>query len=178
MNYFLALLLLFLPFHCKASDCYNDTVVIMGDVGQYLIPAVGFAMTVKLKDWEGTRQMVKGGVAAQLTSLTLKYTIDCERPNKHDCCSFPSGHTTMAFYGAGFIKWRYGWKYAVPAFIGAGFVGYSRIQTKKHWVSDVVAGAAIGLFYNWLFTTPYQCKLKVYPAIAKGSYAICCDYEL
>lgn len=84
----------------------------------------------------------------------LKRTIDKERPNggRH---SFPSGHTSAAFQGASFIHKRYGAKYAIPAYVGATFVGYSRIQADKHDMTDVLAGAAIGTLSSWYFTKEY-----------------------
>ena len=44
-------------------------------------------------------------------------------------------------------RWRerhYGWKIGVPAYALAGLMGASRIHEDKHWLSDVVAGAALG----------------------------------
>jgi len=60
--------------------------------------------------------------------------------------SFPSGHTTAAFAVAGSIAthydelWVKGLSYGV-----AGLVGYSRIVHDAHWLSDVTAGAFIGI---------------------------------
>jgi membrane-associated phospholipid phosphatase len=39
---------------------------------------------------------------------------------------------------------HYGWKIGVPAYALAGLMGVSRIHQDKHWLSDVVAGAALG----------------------------------
>lgn len=177
MKLVLFFLVLLLPLKVYSSESYNRSVETIGDVGQYLIPGIGLVMSIKLKDRMGAEQFIMGGIAAQLTSAALKYSTNVKRPNNHDC-SFPSGHTTMAFFGAGFINKRYGWKYGFPALVAAGFVGYSRWQIKKHWVSDIVAGAAIGLFYNWLLTTPYRGKMCVYPVATRDSFALCCDYQL
>jgi membrane-associated phospholipid phosphatase len=60
--------------------------------------------------------------------------------------SFPSGHTTAAFAVAGSIAthydrlWIKGLSYSV-----AGLVGYSRMVHDAHWLSDVTAGAFIGI---------------------------------
>ncbi|MFI8379254.1 hypothetical protein [Leeuwenhoekiella sp. NPDC079379] len=43
-----------------------------------------------------------------------------------------------------------------PHMLLAGFTAASRIDSKKHDILDVVAGAAIGLGINLLFTTEYQ----------------------
>lgn len=63
----------------------------------------------------------------------------------HSSYSFPSGHTTAAFALAtllvlGFKKTRM----AVPCFLFAILVGYSRIYLAQHFLADVMAGAIIG----------------------------------
>jgi membrane-associated phospholipid phosphatase len=47
---------------------------------------------------------------------------------------------------------RYGWAYGVPAYAAATFVAYSRVEAKQHWTSDVIAGGAIGVAGNLVFT--------------------------
>lgn len=82
----------------------------------------------------------------------LKYAIDETRPNGEPR-SFPSGHTSLAFTGAEFIRKEYGWRWAAPAYVAAGFVGWSRVYAKKHYAHDVIAGAALGILANhdfWL----------------------------
>ena len=37
-----------------------------------------------------------------------------------------------------------GWKVSVPAYALATFVSLARVERRKHWASDVAAGAAIG----------------------------------
>ena len=58
--------------------------------------------------------------------------------------------------GATFLHRRYGRKFAIPAYAAATFVGYSRVQADKHFVIDVVAGAAIGSLSSYFLTTPYK----------------------
>lgn len=67
--------------------------------------------------------------------------------------SFPSGHTTSAFAFAAavsseFARWqpRTRWTVGPVMYSGAALVGASRIYNNKHWLSDVLAGAAIGTF--------------------------------
>ena len=64
----------------------------------------------------------------------------------HSYSSFPSGHTASAFALASSITfyWRNKWM-AIPLFIYACLVGYSRIYIGDHFLGDVVAGALLGV---------------------------------
>ena len=73
----------------------------------------------------------------------LKLAVGRERPNGQDEKSFPSGHTSKLALAA-VAERHYGWKLGIPAYLVAGLVGASRIQQDKHYLSDVVAGAALG----------------------------------
>jgi len=74
----------------------------------------------------------------------LKVAVGRERPNGENDKSFPSGHTTNAFALATVAECHYGWKAGVPAYAVASLVAVSRLQRNKHYLSDVVAGAAVG----------------------------------
>lgn len=58
---------------------------------------------------------------------------------------FPSGHTSRSFAIAAVFADRYGRKAAFVGYPVAAFIGWSTIQEDKHWASDVVAGAGLGL---------------------------------
>ncbi len=57
--------------------------------------------------------------------------------------AFPSGHTAYAFAGATLLGHQYP-KLRIPLYIGAGLVGVTRIYLGRHYLSDVIAGAAVG----------------------------------
>ena len=78
----------------------------------------------------------------------LKFTLDVERPYPGVYTSFPSGHTVTAFLGAEILRREYGEKY--PAIAIAGYtvatgVGFMRMYNNRHWASDVLAGAGVGI---------------------------------
>lgn len=126
-----------------------------GDTLQILIPTIGYSTALYLGDKEGQYQFYKSlGTTIGIT-FGLKYSINRQRPNGSDY-SFPSGHTSSAFQGASFIHQRYGLKYGWIAYLGASFVGYSRVKANVHYTTDVIAGAIIGTMSSYYFTTPYK----------------------
>jgi len=122
-------------------------------------------------DREGLVQFAKSFAATEAATVALKYSIDSDRPNG-DSHSFPSGHTSTAFSGASFLQRRYGWKYGIPAYIAASFVGWSRIESDNHYLKDVLAGAAIGIIGTYIFTDPYQEGVAVTPFAVDGMYGM------
>lgn len=60
--------------------------------------------------------------------------------------SFPSGHTTVAFAAATVYAMEYKNKPLIPilSYSAASLIGLSRITENKHWLTDVVVGAALG----------------------------------
>jgi len=161
----LFILLTLAPQAKAASD-----IEVAGDVLQILIPSIAYGTTLYLDDDEGEMQMYKSFFTTVGITQALKYGVNRKRPNGGDH-SFPSGHTSAAFQGAGFIHARYGWKYAIPAYIGASFVGYSRVYANKHFPSDVWAGAIIGTLSSFYFATPYK-GVNIQPTANNGEYGL------
>ena len=141
-----------------------------GDVLQIIIPSIAYGTTLYLDDKEGQTQFYKSFGTNLGVTYGLKYSIDKKRPNggKH---SFPSGHTSAAFQGASFIHKRYGLKYAVPAYIAATFVGYSRVDSDAHYTEDVIAGAEIGILSSFYFTTEYN-DFEIKPVTMNSGYGL------
>lgn len=123
-----------------------------------------------MDDTEGRTQFYKSFLTNLGVTWGLKYTINKKRPNGGSL-SFPSGHTSAAFQMAAFIHKRYGWEYSVPAYIGASFVGYSRVESDNHYIEDVLAGATIGVISSFYFTKPYK-GITVTPVATKGYYGL------
>jgi hypothetical protein len=76
---------------------------------------------------------------------TLKYTTRRERPDGSGKNSFPSGHAADTFAFATALERHLGWKGAVPAYIFSSYVAISRIPDNRHWLSDTVFGASVGI---------------------------------
>lgn len=79
---------------------------------------------------------------------TLKSTTNVMRPDGSNDHSFPSGHTALAFMTATMLAKEYGhispWV-GVGAYTFATGTGLMRIANNKHWLSDVLTGAGIGI---------------------------------
>lgn len=78
----------------------------------------------------------------------IKYSVKRMRPDGSARNSFPSGHTATAFMAATMLQKEYGWRspwFGLGGYAAATLTGVSRIMNNRHWLSDVVAGAAIGI---------------------------------
>lgn len=74
----------------------------------------------------------------------VKLAVRRQRPDGTSF-SFPSGHTSTTFTTATVLQRHFGWKVGAPAYAVAAFVGGSRLQENRHYLSDVLFGAAIGI---------------------------------
>lgn len=78
----------------------------------------------------------------------LKYTVKRKRPDSSKRNSFPSGHTATAFMAATMLYKEYGeispW-IGVGAYTSSTLVAVGRMMNNRHWMSDVLAGAGIGI---------------------------------
>ncbi|MBO7661658.1 MAG: phosphatase PAP2 family protein [Bacteroidaceae bacterium] len=79
----------------------------------------------------------------------IKYTAKEMRPDGSTANSWPSGHTATSFVGATLLHHEYGmtrspW-YSIAGFGVATATGIMRVLNNRHWVSDVMSGAGIGI---------------------------------
>ncbi|MDR0907909.1 MAG: phosphatase PAP2 family protein [Rikenellaceae bacterium] len=78
----------------------------------------------------------------------LKYAVGEMRPDGSARNSFPSGHTATAFMGAELLRaefWDTSPWIGIAGYAVAGAVGYMRVWHNRHWATDVLAGAGIGI---------------------------------
>jgi membrane-associated phospholipid phosphatase len=88
--------------------------------------------------------LLRAQLVSQGVTQAIKISVRRTRPDGTSL-SLPSGHTSTAFATATVLHRHFGWKAGVPAYAVAAYVGASRIQAKRHFLSDVVLGASIGL---------------------------------
>ena len=154
----------------QSPSAASDTIETSGDYLQILIPAVALSTELVSSNQEEF-EFYRSFTANLLVTHALKLSISKERPNGSDNNSFPSGHTSAAFQGAAFIHKRHGINYAIPAYIGATFVGYSRIEADKHDLKDVLAGATIG-FISSYYSDGIPGGFEISPAVNQESIGI------
>jgi hypothetical protein len=95
-----------------------------------------------------------------ITINSLKKITRIERPDGSGFNSFPSGHTATAFMGAELLYQEYKEKsiwYGISGYVIASGTGAFRMYNNRHWLTDVVAGAGIGILSTkvayWLYPT-------------------------
>jgi len=125
-----------------------------GDVLKYAMPAAAAGLAGYRQDWQGLQQFGLAFGSTVATTWVLKESVHRERPNGSGDDAFPSGHAASAFSSASFIQRRYGWQLGAPAYLLAAWTGYSRIPNRDHHWSDVLAGAAIGVGFSYLWVDP------------------------
>ena len=109
-------------------------------------------------DQAGT--LLLSNILLSVTVNSLKKTSHQMRPDGSAYSSFPSGHTAEAFAGAELLRMEYKdvspW-YGIAGYAAAAATGYLRMYNNRHWFSDVVAGAGVGIASTkiayWLYPT-------------------------
>lgn len=101
-------------------------------------------------------------VVLNTTVTSIKRISHQQRPDSSSYESFPSGHTAEGFAGAEMMRLEFQQQNPLLAYSGylfAAATGYLRIYNNKHWFSDVVAGAGVGIA-STRFTYWFYPKLK------------------
>ena len=124
------------------------------DYSQFFGPAM--VVGLKLGGYEGRsdwpRLLASAGMSYGIMALLvngIKYTAKEMRPDGSSANSWPSGHTATAFVGATLLHKEYGltrspW-WSVAGYSVAAATGVMRVLNNRHWVSDVMSGAGIGI---------------------------------
>lgn len=116
-------------------------------VGRYVFaPAAGEPRTNK---WSHVGfDLMRAQIVSQTLVHAMKYSIRRDRPTG-ECCAFPSGHATTAFAAAAVLERHFGYRGSWPMLMGATYVAASRLVDNRHFLSDVVFGAALGTAAGW-----------------------------
>ena len=138
----------------KNTQLLTDFKTGIDDYTQFFGPAM--VVGLKLGGYEGRSDWprllasaaVSYGVMAGLVN-GIKYSAKEMRPDGSTANSWPSGHTATAFVGASLLHKEYGltrspW-WSVAGYGVATATGVMRVLNNRHWISDVMSGAGIGI---------------------------------
>jgi membrane-associated phospholipid phosphatase len=120
--------------------------------GQFLVHAgasasmwaIGRATNRPGLAWLGS-DILRAQLLSQGIVQGVKFATNRPRPDGSNRQSFPSGHTATAFATASVLHQHYGWKAGLPAYAFGAYVGASRMSGNRHYLSDVLVGAAVGM---------------------------------
>lgn len=109
------------------------------------------------------RDATESIILSTLLVTGVKVSVNRTRPNGGDY-SFPSGHSITAFCVAPVVQKYWGWEAGAPAYLLAAVTGLARIEGHYHYLSDVIAGAALGVVIgNAVVYSPEDLSMSVGP---------------
>jgi len=138
----------------KNTQLLTDFKTGIDDYTQFFGPAM--VVGLKLGGYEGRsdwpRLLASAGMSYAFMAAFvngIKYTAKEMRPDGSTANSWPSGHTATAFVGASLLHKEYGltrspW-WSVAGYGVATATGVMRVLNNRHWISDVMSGAGIGI---------------------------------
>jgi membrane-associated phospholipid phosphatase len=88
--------------------------------------------------------LLQAQILSEILIEPLKFAVHRERPDLSNHQSFPSGHASVTFATATVIERHLGWRKSVLGYAIASYVAMSRIHDNRHYLSDVIFGAAVG----------------------------------
>jgi len=115
--------------------------------------------------------LVRAELMAEALAIGVKQTARRDRPSGSGF-SFPSGHTTATFAAATVLQRHFGWKLGIPAYAVASYVGASRIQNRRHYLSDVTFGAALGIIAGRTTTLGRQRTFAINPVVTPDTTGV------
>ena len=112
--------------------------------------------------------LLRANLVVQAFTYGIKYATQRDRPTG-ECCSFPSGHASVTFATAAVLERHFGYRASWPMFLIAGYVSASRITDNRHFMSDVIFGAALGMATGWTVVGRHgRDDFTLFPAPIKG----------
>jgi hypothetical protein len=88
--------------------------------------------------------LLQAQILTEMLVEPLKFATHRERPDGSNRQSFPSGHAAVTFASATVLERHLGWRKSLLGYTIASYVAASRLHDNRHYLSDVVFGAAVG----------------------------------
>ena len=164
-----------LSFSWAQQEKSSNTVEIVGDALQIILPTIAGSIELINKDKKGLIQFATSFTVNVTTIHLMKRIINKPRPGNSGNYAFPSGHTAASFHAAAFIHRRHGWKASIPAYLAAAYVGYSRDRgaNNRHDMWDVGAGAILGTAVSFIFASKANSeKVRVHSYPLDGGFGL------
>ena len=147
-----------------------------GDTPEQLALSVGMWVVGRVADKPRLAHLGLDLVRAQLITEMLvepiKFATQRARPDGSNHLSFPSGHAAITFAAASVVERHFGWKGSLAAYAVAAYVSTSRLHDNRHYLSDIVFGAAVGTIAGRTVTLHGREHWTLGPSIVPGGVAI------
>lgn len=152
----------------ERNEYYGSFSISADDYLQFAPIVIGYGLeftNLKSRDdlLNKTIKLAKSELLMMAIVYPLKNLTHGARPDSGASTTFPSGHTAQAFLAATFLdeQYRHVSKWiSVGGYAIATSVGISRILNNRHWVSDVLAGAGIGILSVKVVSVTHQYRWK------------------
>ena len=116
--------------------------------------------------------IIRAQIVAQTLVRGIKNSVRRDRPTG-ECCAFPSGHATSAFAAASVLERHFGYRGSWPALLAASYVAASRLVDNRHFLSDVIFGAALGEAVGWTVVGRHgKPKIALQPVPVRGGMMV------
>jgi membrane-associated phospholipid phosphatase len=125
----------------------GGTAIGLYAIGRYVLPHTeGEPKTNKVSHLGF--DLLRGILVAQAFTQGIKISVRRDRPTG-ECCAFPSGHASTTFATAAVFERHLGYRAAWPTVVIATYVAASRLHDNRHFLSDVLFGASLGMASGW-----------------------------
>jgi membrane-associated phospholipid phosphatase len=149
---------------------------ILGELGTLLGTASTVYAVGRLKDQPRVSHvgmdLIRSLILSEGVTQTIKHVAWRERPDGSSHTSFPSGHAADTFAFATALERHVGWRYSIPAYAFSSYVAISRLPANRHWLSDAVFGASVGIIAGRTVTRPAKGPGPVTVTFIPGGAAI------
>lgn len=136
------------------------TITHLGDGGIFWIALALILLIPKRTRRAGVSALFAMGIGALITNVAVKNIVARIRPydtvtklilliERQHSFSFPSGHTCASFAAACALYRTLPRKWGIACIVLAVLIAFSRLYVGVHYPSDVLGGAAVGIFAGW-----------------------------
>ncbi len=152
-------------FHFGGTTLVDDVLEFTPYAADILLGVAGASTRYTLAD--RAFSSVTSLIIAEASVQIVKHSVTVARPDGSDGHSFPSGHAARAFAGAELTRIHYGNLWGLGAYGLAAATAVLRMGHQRHWLSDVMAGAGIGIVSAraamWLLPLEQRLFCRIFP---------------